>query len=287
MERAEGHVRLMHPDPPAKTEPMLFRDRSSKRVLPTLAAFFALLCAAIPVVAQHGRPTPDQTAAIERGKSQFKSSCGFCHGEDATGNRAPDLVRSSIVSHDQNGSLLGPVIRNGRPDKGMPGFPTLKEAEVADMVAFLHARANQAEHSANVPSDYPVGKLLTGQADEGKAYFDGAGGCTGCHSVTGDLAHVASKYSPIDLQQHIVYPPGRPRRTAIVTVPGGSKFEGRIVQDDEFTIGVVAQDGWYRSWPRASVKVEVHDPLQAHRELTTKYTNADLHNLFAYLVTLK
>ncbi len=267
---------------------MLIRDRSSKRVLSMLAASLAAFCcAAIPAFAQHGKPTPEQLVVIERGKSQFKSSCGFCHGEDATGNRAPDLVRSSIVNRDQDGTLLVPVIRNGRPDKGMPGFPTLKEAEVADIVAFLHYRADQAAHSASVPSDYPVAKLLTGNADEGKAYFNGAGGCTGCHSVTGDLAHVASKYSPIDLQQHIVYPPGRPRRSAIVTVQDGSKFEGRIVQDDEFTIGIVAQDGWYRSWPRASVKVEVRDPLQAHRELTSKYTNADLHNLFAYLVTFK
>ncbi|MGA7412659.1 MAG: c-type cytochrome [Bryobacteraceae bacterium] len=266
---------------------MLFRDRSSKRVFPTLAASFAALCCAVPAAAQHGKPTPEQLGAIERGKSQFKSSCGFCHGEDATGNRAPDLVRSSIVNHDQDGNLLGPVIRNGRNDKGMPGFPTLKESEVADIVVFLHARAGQAAHSASVPSDYPVAKLLTGNVDEGKAYFNGAGGCTGCHSVKGDLAHVASKYSPIDLQQHIVYPTGRPRRTAMVTLPDGSNFEGRIVQDDEFTIGIVAQDGWYRSWPRASVKVEVHDPLLAHHELTTKYTNADLHNLFAYLVTFK
>ncbi len=266
---------------------MPFRDRSSKRVLYTLASFFAALCAALPAAAQHAKPTPEQLAAIERGKSQFKSSCGFCHGEDATGNRAPDLVRSSIVSHDQDGNLLGPVIRNGRIDKGMPGFPTLKETEVADIVAFLHARANQAEHSASVPSNYPVAKLLTGNADEGKAYFNGAGGCTACHSVTGDLAHVASKYSAIDLQQHIVYPAGKPRRTAVVTLQDGSKFEGRIVQDDEFTIGIVAQDGWYRSWPRAAVTVQVHDPLEAHRELTTKYTNADLHNLFAYLVTFK
>jgi len=266
---------------------MLLREISFKRVRRTLMFVLASIAAAIPAAAQHGKPTPEQEAAIERGKSQFKSSCGFCHGEDATGNRAPDLVRSSILSHDQDGNLLGPVIRNGRNDKGMPGFPTLKQTEVADIVAFLHDRANQAAHSASVPSDYPVAKLLTGNVDEGKAYFTGAGGCTGCHSVTGDLARVASKYSPIDLQQHIVYPPGRPRRTAIVTLPDGSKFEGRIVQDDEFTIGIVAKDDWYRSWPRASVKVEVRDPLQAHRELTTKYTNADLHNLFAYLVTFK
>jgi cytochrome c oxidase cbb3-type subunit III len=266
---------------------MLFREISFKRALRTLTIALVSVATAFPAAAQHGKPTPEQMAAIERGKSQFKSSCGFCHGEDATGNRAPDLVRSSILSHDEDGNLLGPVIRNGRVDKGMPAFPTLKDSEVANIVAFLHYRTKQAEHSASVPSDYPVAKLLTGNSEEGKAYFNGDGGCTACHSVTGDLAHVASKYSPIDLQQHIVYPPGRPRRTATVTLKDGSKFEGRVVQDDEFVIGIVADDGWYRSWPRAAVTVEVHDPLQAHRELTSKYTNADLHNLFAYLVTFK
>lgn len=266
---------------------MPFREDSSNHALRTLALLCGALAIALPAAAQHGRLTPEQTAAIERGKTQFKSSCGFCHGEDGTGNRAPDLVRSAILNHDEAGNLLTPVIRNGRVDKGMPGFPTLKESEIADIVAFLHARADQAAHSANVPSDYPVAKLLTGNADKGKAYFNGAGGCSACHSVTGDLAHVASKYSPIDLQQRLVYPGSRPRRTAVVTLQDGTKLEGRIVQDDEFTIGIVPQDGWYHSWPRTSVKVEVHDPLQAHRELTTRYTNADLHNLFAYLVTFK
>jgi cytochrome c oxidase cbb3-type subunit III len=266
---------------------MLLREPSPRFTFRALILLGAAVTGAIPALAQHGRPTPEQVAAIERGKAQFKSSCGFCHGEDGTGNRAPDLVRSEILSHDEAGNLLTPVIRNGRIDKGMPGFPTLKDSEIADIVAFLHARADQALHSANVPSDYPVAKLLTGNSDEGKTYFNGAGGCTGCHSVTGDLAHVASKYSPVDLQQHIVYPPGRPRRTATVTLRDGSKFEGRVVQDDEFTIGIVAKDDWYRSWPRSAVKVELHDPLQAHRELTSRYTNADLHNLFAYLVTFK
>jgi cytochrome c oxidase cbb3-type subunit 3 len=228
-------------------------------------------------------------AAVERGHAEFKSSCGFCHGEDATGSRAPDLVRSTLVLHDDHGSLLVPMIRNGRPDKGMPSFATLKEDQLADIVAFLHNQAELARHSAHVPGDYPLRKLLTGNADAGKAFFFGAGGCAECHSVTGDLKGIAAKLSPIDLQQNMVYPAGKntPPTTATVTTKDGQKFEGTIVHDDEFRIGIKCQDGWYRSWAVDEVEVEKHDPLERHRALMSVYKNADIHNLFAYLETLK
>jgi cytochrome c oxidase cbb3-type subunit 3 len=259
----------------------------------TLAASLYL----IPLlVAQGHQPTPppphngnnEDSAAVERGRSLFKSNCGFCHGEDATGSRAPDLVRSAILNHDEQGNLIAPVIRNGRPDKGMPAFSTLKDIQIADIVAFLHHQAYEALHSAHVPGNYPIAKLLTGNADAGKAFFDAAGGCTQCHSVTGDLAGIAKKYQPVDLQQHMVYPSGKNvSRTAVVTTPDGQRYEGKVRELDEFNIGMMCQDGWYRSWPLDQVKAEIKDPLQAHRELMGKYTDADIHNLFAYLETLK
>jgi cytochrome c oxidase cbb3-type subunit 3 len=231
----------------------------------------------------------DESAMVARGKSAFRSSCGFCHGEDATGSRAPDLVRSAILSHDEHGNLIIPVIKGGRPDKGMPAFSTLKDNQIADIVAFLHHQADEALHSANVPGDYPLAKMLTGNAAAGKAYFEGAGGCTGCHSVTKDLAGIANKYKPVDLQQHIVYPSRdeEDSRTAVVTTNDGQRYEGKLKNIDEFSIGIMCQDGWYRSWPRDQVKAEVKDPLEAHRELMGKYTDADIHNLFAYLETVK
>ncbi len=169
----------------------------------------AALCCSVPsLYGQAHQPTPvprerpvEDQAAVGRGRALFQSTCGFCHGPDATGSRAPDLVRSAVTARDDNGNTLGPIIRNGRPDKGMPSFATLKDEQVADIVAFLHHQANAALHSANVPGDYPLKKLLTGNAAEGKQFFDGAGGCSRCHSVTGDLAGVAKKYSPINLQQ--------------------------------------------------------------------------------------
>jgi cytochrome c oxidase cbb3-type subunit 3 len=227
------------------------------------------------------------SATIARGKTAFQSSCGFCHGEDARGGRAPDLIRSPLVNHDEGGNLISPVIRNGRPDKGMPSFPSLKDTEIADIVAFLHDSARKALHSGRVSSDYPLEKLLTGNAAAGKAYFNGPGGCAKCHSVTGDLAGIAQKYSPIDLQQHMVYPAKAAAPTATVTTADGKKFEGEVKRNNEFTIAIVGKDGWFRSWPRSEVKVEVHDPLAAHRKLMEQYTDPDIHNLFAYLETLK
>lgn len=249
--------------------------------------------------AQEHQPTqvprqgePEDAAAVERGRALFKSTCGFCHGDDATGSRAPDLVRSPITLHDDHGNLLGPVIRNGRPDKGMPSFATLKDDQIASIVAFLHHQSNAALHSAHVPGDYPLAKLLTGNAEAGKAFFYGAGDCSHCHSVTGDLAGIAKKFSPIDLQQQMIYPSAKQvsntaYKTASVTLPDGTRYEGKVALNDEFNIGIICQDGWYRSWPKADVKAEVHDPLEAHRELTNKYTDADMHNLFAFLETLK
>jgi cytochrome c oxidase cbb3-type subunit III len=233
------------------------------------------------------QPTPEERAAIERGRAQFQPSCGFCHGPDATGARGPDLVRSSLVAHDVKGDLIGEVIRNGRPDKGMPALP-LGTEQISDIAAFLHARAKEAVESAGVPSDYPFEKLLTGNAGKGKAYFEGAGGCAGCHSATGDLAGIARKYNSIELQAHMLYPDKKPI-LATVTLPNGEKLSGTVAHVDDFIVGIRMGDknGWYRSFPRKQVKLELSDPLEAHRELLPKISQAQMHDLFTYLYTLK
>lgn len=227
--------------------------------------------------------TPDP--AIERGQKQFVQACGFCHGPDATGARGPDLVRSLLVAHDVKGDLIGEVIRQGRPDKGMPAM-TLSEEQVSDIAAFLHARAAEAIRSNRLPSVYPVERLLTGNVEAGKSFFNGAGGCSKCHSPTGDLDKVASKYSPMDLEAYMLYPEGR-HATAVVTLPSGEQIKGPLSHIDDFEIALRDDSGWYRSFSRERVKVEIQDPLAAHRELLGKLTQADVHNLFAYLETLK
>src|SRR5712671_3538028 len=219
-----------------------------------------------------------QDPAVERGLKQFQQSCGFCHGPDATGARGPDLVRSPLVAHDVKGDKIGEVIRLGRPDKGMPPMPMTDE-QVADIAAFLHARATEALESGSVPKSYPVEKLLTGNPEVGKAFFNGAGGCKNCHSPTGDLAAIATKYSPIELEAHMLYPGGR-HTIVVVTLPTGEQVKGPLAHVDDFEIALRDGSGWYRSFSRDRVKVELQDPLATHRELLGKLTQADVHNLF-------
>ena len=232
------------------------------------------------LAAQHGQP---DAKAVERGRAEFVQSCGFCHGNDATGNRAPDLIRSSLLSHDVEGDVIGPVIRNGRPEKDMPAFP---KADVKSIAAFLHAQALAALNSSQVPRDYPVEKLLTGNAAAGKEYFDGAGKCASCHSPSGDLAGIAKRYAPIDLQSRFLYPGGA-KKKATVTLRAGEKISGTLVHEDEFTVSLKDAAGWQRGFYRKDVAVAIDDPLAQHRELLARYSSAQVHNLFAYLETLK
>ena len=238
----------------------------------------ALWISSLAVFAQQHAPAP-------RGQKEFAQSCGFCHGEDATGSRAPDLVRSTLVNKDSGGDLIGPVIRGGRPDKGMPALP-LPDNTIQDIVAFLHQRVKESASSSRVGGDYPLERLLTGNADAGRKYFNGAGKCATCHSPTGDLAGVAKKYAPLYLEERILAPRQKPV-TVTVTTPSGEEISGKLDHLDEFSVSLRDAGGWYRSWPRDKVKVSVHDPLQVHRDMLAKYTDADIHNLFAYLETLK
>ena len=225
--------------------------------------------------------------AVERGKQLFVQACGFCHGNDATGSRGPDLVRSALVNRDKDGDLIAPAVKNGRPDKGMPAF-AYSETQLSDLAAFLHNQVKAALDSNSVPHDYPVEKLATGSAEAGKAYFFGAGHCDACHSPTGDLAGIAKRYSP---HQSRIADSCIPAACAVRSPSRSlraSKFREPWRSIDEFDVALRDGTGWYRSWPRGEVKnVEVHDPLEKHRELLYQYTDADMHNLFTYLETLK
>src|ERR1035437_855087 len=242
----------------------------------------------LTAIALGGLALAQQNDAVKRGQQQYTKSCAFCHGANGDGGaEGPSLIRSALLRHDNNGDLIGPVIREGRPDKGMPGAP-LTAAQIADTVAFLHAQLKRLDPtSPGKPSrdHYTLDLLLAGSAESGKQYFDGAGGCAGCHSPTGDLAGIAKKFAPADLQTRFLYPTGKlPSET--VALSSGSKEEGTLLQMDPFYVSIKDRDGWTHTWPLSAVKVDVKDPLAAHRALLKTITNVDIHNLFAYLVTL-
>lgn len=224
------------------------------------------------------------SAVLAAGKSQFQQTCGFCHGSDGRGASGPDLIRSSVLSHDVNGNLIGPIIRNGRPDKGMPAFQ-LSDSQIRSIAAFLHSQATVAASvSRRIPTEYPLSKLLVGSSARGQEYFSGH--CSHCHSVTGDLAHIATKYKPFDLQTRIAFPAGA-KPTVTVIDSHGAHFKGDLVYADEFLLTLRDNNGWRHTWSRDTVTAEIHDPLAEHEKLLKTYTDENIHDLFAYLETLK
>jgi cytochrome c oxidase cbb3-type subunit 3 len=223
---------------------------------------------------------------VDPGQALFLQNCGFCHGRDAGGGETgPDLTGSKLVTEDAKGDKIGSVIRNGRPDKGMPRF-NLSDPEIAALVTFIHRRREYAEAHPGGRRRVDVADLQTGNAEAGKQYFNGAGGCSSCHSPTGDLAGVAKRHQGLRLEQRMLYP-GRIPAKLSVTLPSGETLTGTLAYRDEFTIGLRDADGWYHSWPASDVKATIDAPAEAHATLLEKYTDADIHNLMAYLQTLK
>ena len=226
---------------------------------------------------------------IQAGQSRFGSQCGFCHGRDtAGGETGPDLTRSTLVAEDVRGDKIGPLVRAGRADKGMPPFQ-LSDADLNAIVAFIHDQKTKAESVGGGRRSVEVPDLQTGNAEAGRIYFNGAGGCTKCHSSTGDLMGIANRIQGLQLLQRMLYPTGRGTAAAKVTVtlPSGEIVAGALVSRDEFTIVLTDSTGMRRSWSTNEVKFTVDDPLAAHFEQLGKYTDNDMHNVYAYLTTLR
>jgi cytochrome c oxidase cbb3-type subunit 3 len=251
-------------------------------------------------------------AIIARGKTLFEINCRLCHGADLRGGDmgGVNLLRSNLVLTDQHGELILPVVKGGRNNPGMPvmpPFPQIPDDDVKAIAEYIHAVAFTMRGQGNPPpgTEPVVLNIVVGDANAGKAYF--AAKCSSCHSETGDLQGLAARISdPVQLQNAWVAggggrggggrggrggaaAPNRRELRATVTTPGGQKVEGRLDRLDDFIVTLTPADGVQRSFTRNGdvPKIEIQDPLAAHKQLLAVYTDKDIHDVTAYLVTLK
>lgn len=254
-----------------------------------LSPRWLLLAAALPLLGQDAKPAAAPTfapAVVQAGKEEFTQACAFCHGRDAAGGEeGPDLTRSKLVADDVNGNLIVPIVRNGKAEHGMPAF-NLAQKELDSLVAFIHSQKTYMESQKGGRRGVDVADLQTGNLAAGKAYFNGAGKCNACHNPTGDFADLAKRLQGLRLIQRMLYPRGA-KATATVTTRAGETATGTLEYRDEFSIAIAEKSGRHRSWFAENVKVSIDDPAQAHVDLLAKYTDDDIHNLMAYLQTLK
>jgi cytochrome c oxidase cbb3-type subunit 3 len=250
------------------------------------------------------RPAGDP-AQIARGKTLYGIGCTGCHGADLRGGDlgGPNLLRSQVALSDQDSELILPIIQGSRQSSGMPKIDISPEdgkavaAYIRSIVATIGRQGTPPSVGLAAPS------VLVGNASEGQAYF--AARCSSCHSVTGDLQGIAARIpDPKALQNAWVSGGGRGGRggrggaspdspsartiTVAVTLPGEA-VEGRLVRIDDFLVTVGLADGTTRTFARRGdvPKVDVRDPMKAHKDLLSVYTDKDMHDVTAYLVTLK
>ena len=254
--------------------------------LGTTMLISALLLAGASAASAQGT-VPTSQSAPERGKSLFASDCAFCHGRDAAGGESgPDLTRSRLLARDVRGDKIRAVVHDGRIEKGMPAFARLTVPQVNDLIAFIRDQARELNSKPGGRRGVDVADLQTGNVEKGKAYFNGPGKCSSCHSPTGDLAGIATRHEGLELEMQILYPQNAKAKLTVVT-PSGETFTGTLTYKDEFHIAMTDSEGWHKSWPISAVQYKIDSPSDAHIELFGKYTDDDIHNLMAYLQTLR
>ena len=249
--------------------------------------------AARPIPAAAVRQTATD-AVIAAGAVRFAADCGFCHGRDATGGAGgADLTRSTLVAADTDGGQISGVVRNGLPDLGMPPFTGMSADELNAIVAFLHDRQANAATLEGGRRSVLAEDLRTGNAGAGRRYFEDQ--CVACHSASGDLAGIGSRYEGLTLLRRMLYPGSEGRGagdppalpTVTLTTPEGVTISAPLEYQDEFTIGIRDNQGRYRSWSTDAVQFTIAEPLNAHIDLLPRYTDVAIHDLYAYLETLR
>jgi mono/diheme cytochrome c family protein len=238
------------------------------------------------------------TEAVNRGLPLYNSTCGYCHGDRGKGgNAGPDLIASLVTLHDEDGVQLASFVRAAAHSKVVK--IDASDSQMGDIAAYLHSRVIYASGRGDVR----ISEVLVGDPKAGEQYFKGAGGCAKCHSPTGDLKGVGAKYDSATLQDKLVMPragrggfgrgaAGTPNPTApyaTVTLPSGETIKGAPVLVTDFDVTLRLADGSTKTWARdhGVPKVEMTDPLQAHVDIMKTLTDTDMHNLTAYLATLK
>lgn len=246
------------------------------------------------------RPVVDPKAS-EAAKPLYAAKCLACHGSDARGTpEGPNLVRSLTVLRDRYGNILGPYVRASHPPvpvrKGGPpvaaAFEALNSREVLLLAHFLRDRVNDTLRGAPM---FKPGNVLTGDPRAGAEYFQGEGGCTQCHSSSGDLAGIGKRLEPVNLQQRFLFPhtarrqgPGAKVVTVTVTTESGQTLTGNLERMDDFNVSFRDASGNYHSVRRTpGTRVVKTDPFAAHVALLPRITDKNIHDVVAFLETLK
>jgi cytochrome c oxidase cbb3-type subunit 3 len=267
----------------------------------------------VPGVAAPATRPPEGTApsgeAAQKGDQFYLQNCAACHGATGRGGPggAPDLTASAIAMANDGGRQLAAFLQVGRPERGMPPRP-VNEEEAANLSAklralgFAAAPGGAGQGSAQAPAEL----VLVGDVEAGRAFFNGpVGRCYACHAVQPGVASPASNLSkigqkypdPKTLQNNMLLPgrrfywsPSHDKSvTAVVTWKNGRTVKGYLSSVSDFKVIVRDEAGAETTIERTNgePRIVLQDRLQHHLDLFRVYRDNQIHDLTAYLATLK
>ncbi|MEZ2347665.1 c-type cytochrome [Terriglobus sp. RCC_193] len=238
------------------------------------------------------RPAEDPKA-VEHGKQVYTQKCASCHAADLRGtDTGVNILRSQPALTDHGNDHLTPIML-GQWTGMQTHKVDISNADAAAVGAYVRSLLALIGSQGRAPYDaMKQPNIVVGDAVIGKTTF--AKTCGSCHSVDGDLKGFARRVSSPKLMQQAwlrgTYLGATPVVvTATVTEPGKAAVAGTLIHVDDFLVTLKVEDGTQETFVRngAVPKVVVKDPLDAHRTLLPKYTDKDIHDITAYLVTLK
>jgi mono/diheme cytochrome c family protein len=279
-----------------------------------------------PAIPQVSRTPPVDAALSAAGKALWTEHCITCHGTNARGtDSGPNLVRSETVNYDRatpkapgTGQVLGPYLRKGHQTQSGKPSSQFTDAEITQLAQFLSERVNETMRGS--PTYVVLNEnVLTGDPKAGETYFKGAGGCTKCHTdQQRSLAGIGSRYTTAQqLQARVLYPGpagggrggrGRGRGAApsvstagaevpkpdplapvtTITRPGQKPINVWTVQEDAFFLTYRDAEGITQTIRKTpDVNITVTNPMQWHLDFADRLEDDVMHDLTAYLWSLK
>ena len=250
---------------------------------------------------QYTRPLapPD---VLTRGKALYETNCASCHAVDLRGTadgKYPNLLRSGTALADKKGELVAAAIAKHAPPI------TLIEADAVAVAEYIHSIHATMGGQGSPPGRNPTNvelNILVGDPAAGETIY--AAACTTCHSLTGDLKGIGSKYSDARALQNAWVAGSSGRfgggggrggggvgNPVTVTMTDGSKLQGTLVRKDDWLIILNLADGTRKSMARTpTMKIDVTDPQAAHKKMVVELddpANKKMHDVTAYLWTIK
>lgn len=238
-----------------------------------------LLSLAATTVLAAGNPFARDSAAVAAGGARFLERCAVCHGQDAKGSQAANLVRAPIVVAGGDDALFD-VIRKGLPGTAMPPQSDLSDEDVWRLVSFLHNLARPGEQPP-VEGDVAAGARLFRDR-----------GCVRCHIVDGSggflgpgLDSIASRMTTEGIRTAILNPSANVaesyRRVSLRT-NDGRLIEGLLKNEDTVSVQALTTDGSFALLRRSEIE-SVQKPAGSIMPTPTGLTSEQIQNLLAFL----